>query len=243
MLSVNGREITAMIFDIDGTLVDSFPVLYSVFNRGIGHYELGPVSLEFLMGCFKQGQNLDEILRRVFPPHSEASLIEKCRKEISDLFWEIELDEVKLFTGATDLFKYLKERGIRIGIATGRTSLPEKEWDRFGRFGVHLFIDAIVTTREVGKRKPAPDAILECAQRLRVSIKNCLVVGDTVDDILAARSAGALAVAVSTGQDERDLLEKENPELLFDSLKDLSFFLNEQERKEKKKKPQSLLRR
>ncbi len=242
MLSISGREIAAMIFDIDGTLVDSFPVLFSVFNKGIGHYELGPVSLEFLMGCFKQNQNLDEILRKVFPPNSE-SLIGKCRKEISDLFWEIELNEVKLFPGTTELFKHLKGRGIRIGIATGRTSLPEKEWDRFERFGVHLFIDAIVTTREVGKRKPAPDAILECANRLQVPIENCLVVGDTVDDILAARNAGALPVAVSTGQDERDLLEKEKPELLFDSLKELSYFLSEQEKKEKENQPQSFLRR
>jgi phosphoglycolate phosphatase len=78
----------------------------------------------------------------------------------------------------------------------------------------------------VEKRKPAPDAILECSSRLKIPVENCLVVGDTEADILASRSAGAIAVAVSTGEDDHDLLEREKPDFLFKALVELNMLLD-----------------
>ena len=223
---INGRKIEGVIFDIDGTLVDSFPVYCSAFNRGIKQYNLEPVSSEFLIDALKRSANLLEVFRKIFPPQTDEALIERCRKEILELFLKAEVDEVKPFPGVRELFKNLTNKGIRIGVATGRTSLPEKEWERFRRYGLDGFIDSIVTSREVEKRKPAPDAILECANRLKVTIKNCLVVGDTEADIIASKTAGALAVAVSTGEDDFELLERENPEFIFENLVDFGLFLN-----------------
>ena len=223
---INGRNIEGVIFDIDGTLVDSFPVYCSAFNRGIKPYNLEPVSSGFLIDALKRSANLLEVFRKVFPPQTDETLIERCRKEILELFMKAEVDEVKPFPGVRELFKSIRDKGIRIGVATGRTSLPEKEWERFKRYGLDGFIDSIVTSREVEKRKPAPDAILECANRLKVPIKNCLVVGDTEADIIASKTAGSLAVAVSTGEDDFELLERENPEFLFENLIDFDLFLN-----------------
>jgi HAD superfamily hydrolase (TIGR01549 family) len=225
---INGRNIEGVIFDIDGTLVDSFPVYCSAFNRGIKPYNLEPVSCQFLIDTLKRSASLIEVFRKVFPPQTDETLIERCRKEILELFLKVEVDEVKLFPGVRELFKNLSDKGIRIGVATGRTSLPEKEWDRFKRYGLDGFIDSIVTSREVEKRKPAPDAIIECANRLKVPITNCLVVGDTEADIIASKTAGSLAVAVSTGEDDFELLERENPEFLFKTLIELNTLLNGQ---------------
>ncbi len=189
---INGRNIEGVIFDIDGTLVDSFPVYCSAFNRGIQKYNLEPVSQRYLIDAMKRSANLLEVFRKVFPPGTEEALIEKCRKEILELFMKAEVDEVKLFPGVRELFKNLRDKGIRIGVATGRTSPPEKEWERFKRYGLDGFIDSIVTSREVEKRKPAPDAILECANRLKIPIENCLVVGDTEADIWPPEARGRL---------------------------------------------------
>ena len=223
---INGHNIEGVIFDIDGTLVDSFPVYCSAFNRGIKQYNLEPVSSDFLVDALKRSANLLEVFRKVFPPQTDEALVEGCRKEILELFLKAEVDEVKPFPGVCELFKNLRNKGIRIGVATGRTSPPEKEWERFKRYGLDGFIDSIVTSREVEKRKPAPDAILECANRLKVPIENCLVVGDTEVDIIASKSAGAIAVAVSTGEVDVGLLERENPEFLFKTLADFDLFLN-----------------
>jgi HAD superfamily hydrolase (TIGR01662 family) len=225
---IKGRYIKGVIFDIDGTLVDSFPVYCSAFNRGIQQYNLGPVSSRFLIDALKRSSNLLEVFRKVFPPGTDEALIERCRKEILELFMKAEVEEVKLFPGVRELFKNLRDKGIRIGVATGRTSLPEKEWERFKRYGLDAFIDSIVTSREVEKRKPAPNAILECANRLKIPTENCVVVGDTEADIMASRSAGAIAVAVSTGEDDHALLERENPEFLFKTLVEFDMFLSGQ---------------
>lgn len=227
---INGRQIEGVIFDIDGTLIDSFSAFGSVFNSGINQFNLEPVSKEFLANRLTRGLNLGEILQGIFPPHTDEATIEKCKKGILELFLKIETNEVKPFPGTKELFNHLKERGIKIGIATGRTSIPEDEWKRFKRFGLDRFIDSIVTSREVERRKPAPDAIIECAKRLNVPIEKCLVIGDTELDVIATRRAGGIPVAVLTGENNIDLLEKEKPELIFKTLNDFALFLNEQER-------------
>jgi HAD superfamily hydrolase (TIGR01509 family) len=228
MLKVNGRHVSGVIFDIDGTLVDSFSTLVTVFNQGTSHFNLKPVTFEFLIECFKRNLSLGEILREIAAPTVDDSVIEKWRKEILRLFLEVEAEQVKPFPGVPELFRKLKERGMKIGIATGRTSLPEYEWNRFKRFGLDRFIDALVTSREVENRKPAPDAILLCAVRLSLPVEQCLVVGDTEFDVLAAKKAGAMAVAVSTGIDDFEFLRKSDPELLFKDIGELSSFVDGQ---------------
>jgi HAD superfamily hydrolase (TIGR01509 family) len=225
MLFINGKRILGVIFDIDGTLVDSFSAFTSVFNQGTSQFNLRPVSQQFLTQSLKKGANLAEMLRLVFPPQTDESLIERCKREILEHFLKIEASEVKPFPGINELFRNLMDRGLRIGIATGRTSMPENEWDRFKRFGLEGFIDSIVTSREVARRKPAPDAILECAKRMKVPVENCLVVGDTEDDIIAARKAGGIPVAILTGEDHLDLSENEKPEFIFKNLIELTLFL------------------
>ena len=230
MLFINGKQIRGVIFDIDGTLVDTFPAFTSVFNEGTSQFNLRPVSQQFLTQSLKKGLNLAEMLRMTFPLQTDESLIEGCKRQILDHFLKIEATAVKPFPGINELFDRLKEGGIKIGIATGRMSKPEQEWDRFKRFGLEGFIDSIVTSREVASRKPAPDAILECAKRMNVPIQNCLVVGDTEDDVIAARKAAGIPVAILEGEDHLDIPESEQPELIFKNLVELTLFLEEQER-------------
>jgi HAD superfamily hydrolase (TIGR01549 family) len=227
MLKVNGRHVTGIIFDIDGTLVDSFSTLVTVFNQGTRRLNLMPVTFEFLVERFKKNHSLGEILREIAASPVDESVVEKCKKEILELFLKVEADEVKPFPGVLELFQKLKVRRMKIGIATGRTSPPENEWNRFKRFGLDPFIDALVTSREVEKRKPAPDAILLCIRRLSLPAEECLVVGDTEFDVLAAREAGALAAAVSTGIDDVELLKRSGPELLFKDIWEFCRFVDD----------------
>ena len=228
MLKVNGRQVTGIIFDIDGTLVDSFSTLVAVFNQGTGKFNLEPVTFEFLVERFKKNLSLGEILREIAAHPVDESAVESCKKEILQLFLEVEADQVKPFPGVLELFQKLKDRGLKIGIATGRTSPPENEWDRFKRFGLDHFIDALVTSREVEKRKPAPDAILLCALRLSLPAEECLVVGDTEFDVLAAKEAGALAAAVCKGIDDVERLRGSTPELLFKDIQEFCHFVDRQ---------------
>jgi phosphoglycolate phosphatase len=123
------------------------------------------------------------------------------------------------------LFRSLEDKGIKIGIATGRTSSVEDEWLRFKRLGLDGYISAIVTSREVERRKPAPDVIIECAKRMDVPIEKCIVVGDTESDIVAAKRAGAIAVAVTTGHEDKEALLRAQPEIVLRDVNDLIVYL------------------
>ena len=125
-----------MIFDIDGTLVDSFPVYCAAFNKGIKEYELEPVSNKVLIGFHEEWRKPDRDIPKGLSPDADDLRIEECRQEVLELFLKAEVDEVKPFPGVDELFQSLRNRGMRIGIATGRTSLPEKEWERFKRYGL-----------------------------------------------------------------------------------------------------------
>jgi HAD superfamily hydrolase (TIGR01509 family) len=228
MFVINGRYITGVIFDIDGTLVDSFSTLYTVFNQGLRDFGLKPVPIEFLIRSFKKHLTLGETLREVSSPPLPESVMERCREKILELYRSAETESVRPFPGTLELFKSLKEWGGKIGIATGRTSKPEMEWARFRRYGLDGYIDALVTSAEVGSRKPAPDAILTCAERLNVPIAHCVVVGDTEFDIVAAKRAGAIAVVIATGQESADLLSQANPDLIFENLAVFASYLNTQ---------------
>jgi phosphoglycolate phosphatase len=230
MLFVNGKQIKGVIFDIDGTLIDSFSAFTTVFNQGISQFDLRPVSQQFLIQSLRRGANLGDLLRRIFPQQTDESVIERCKTTILDHFVKIEASEVKPFPGVNELFCNLMDRGVKIGIATGRTSMPEHEWDRFKRFGLGRFIDSIVTSREVANRKPAPDAILECARRMSVPMERCLVVGDTEDDVIAARKAGGIPVVILAEEDRLDISESEQPEFIFSNLIEFTLFLERQEK-------------
>jgi HAD superfamily hydrolase (TIGR01549 family) len=211
----------AVIFDIDGTLIDTFDLYCTVFNRGIGGYGLGPVSREFLARRLSAAFGLREMLHDVFPAGTDEATFDACRADIRRLFLQAEAGEVKLFPGIEELFRHLKERGIKIGIATGRVSTSDDEWKRFRRFGLDTFVDAIVTSKEIACRKPAGDVIVECARRLGVPVEDCIAIGDTESDVVATRDAGAIAVAVTTGQDDHDRLWKAGPATVCASVNDL----------------------
>jgi HAD superfamily hydrolase (TIGR01549 family) len=211
----------AVIFDIDGTLVDSFSVYLKVFNEGIADYDIEPVPGHLLDNYLRKGKGLKEILEAVLPPGTDDSIIDACKNRIKRFFRQVEPEEIKSFPGVEELFGHLQSRGVKIGIATGRMSTSQDEWRRFTRLGLSRFIDAIVTSQEVFSRKPAPDVLLACARRLDVPIVACLAVGDTESDILAAKRAGAIAAYVRTGEEDADAIAKAGPDIILESTYDL----------------------
>ncbi|OPX97342.1 MAG: Phosphoglycolate phosphatase [Syntrophorhabdus sp. PtaU1.Bin002] len=221
-------DVKALIFDIDGTLVDSFDAYREVFNQGVAEFDVGPISRDVLRDYLAKGLSLREILQNVFVSPMDDAAYEVCRAKILQLFKQVEQEGVKPFTGTEALFRYLEAKGIKIGIATGRTSSPEDEWLRFRRLGLDRYISTIVTSREVEHRKPAPDAIIECSRRLNIPLEQCVIVGDTESDIVAAKRAGAIAVAVTTGQENGDVLLKAEPAVVLKDLGNLIAYLEEQ---------------
>ncbi len=225
MLFFEKNQINATIFDIDGTIIDSISLYYHHFNKGLKKMGYRTVSKEFLLNCLAQGVSLKDILKRSIPNDGEE-VIEELASIILKSFVQVDIN-VPVLPGVREAFSFLKRFNTKIGLASGRTSGQTYEIKRLRHLGLHEYIDVVVTADEVERRKPHPDVILLCARKLGVKPESCLVIGDSISDIIAAHRAGAIAAAVCTGVDTRERLSEAKPAVIMDSLKYITTLLKE----------------
>jgi HAD superfamily hydrolase (TIGR01549 family) len=191
----------ALIFDLDGTLVDT--VYAHVFAWQLALGEAG-IPLDGWRIHRRIGMSGGLFTRAVAREVGHALSPEQARflqDRHGELFRTL-LSERRPLPGAVDLLRHLREAGVPHGIATsGRHPEIDASLSALGVPG-----DTVVVDRgDVSRAKPEPDLFLRCQQLLGVAVDDCYVVGDAVWDLLAARRAHMLGVGVLTGgygQDE-----------------------------------------
>lgn len=185
------EKIQSVIFDLDGTLVDSMWLWHDI-------------DVEFLE---KRGLTLPETYQRDIEGMSftetavytkELFHLSESVEELKEIWNRMAIEkytyEVPFKPGAEEFLKYCKEHKISVGIATSNSrELVENVIEAQKISG---FFDCIVTSCEVARGKPAPDVYLEAARRCAASPGNCLVFEDVVSGILAGKAAGMRVCAV-----------------------------------------------
>ncbi len=212
--------IKGVIFDLDGTMLDSIDAFWWAFNAAVVTFKLEPVAKERLLGLMNQGASLAEILSDIYPvlrTEPVSLKVQEIMAKIKEEFLAHSKDEVGLTSGAQELFSLLRLKGIKMGIVTSRAVAPEKQWHELRKLRVAYFIDAIVTGAEI-PRKPAPDAIIECLKQLALLPEECIFVGDSQADMRAAKAAGVKSMAITTGVGGMEGLSAESPDFIFDNL-------------------------
>lgn len=184
--------IEAVIFDLDGTLMDSMGVWVKVDHIYVERYGL-TVPEDFYQRM--EGMSFTETAAyylEVFPEIDRT--VDELKAEWNEIAYECYRAEVMLKPGAEHFLRYLKEQGIRAGIASSNSrELIEAS---VKSHGIENYIDAVSTSHEVNAGKPAPDVYLKTAEKLGVSPENCLVFEDVPMGILAGKNAGMKVCAV-----------------------------------------------
>jgi phosphoglycolate phosphatase-like HAD superfamily hydrolase len=93
------------------------------------------------------------------------------------------------------------------------------------KHGLAKYFQHIITALDTNNPKPAPEALIKCAQQMAIPASDCIVVGDSVADIRAGKNAGIKTVAVLSGLFSREELEKEKPYLILKNVTELPSFL------------------
>lgn len=186
------EHVDAVIFDLDGTLVDSMWVWTAIDADYIEKYNLTvPERFHETMEGMSFTETAEYFLQ-VFPelPHTVKSIKQEWYEMSVDKYTH----EVKLKEGVREFLAQLKLRGIRTGIATSNDrKLVEKTLEAKG---IAACFDALCTSCEVNKGKPAPDVYLKAAELLSVSPERCLVFEDVPMGILAGKNANMKVCAV-----------------------------------------------
>ena len=185
----------ALIFDLDGTLVDTVYAHVFAWQRAFAEMEL-PIDgwrihrrVGMSGGLFARAA-AREIGRPLSPEESDA-----LQRRHGELYREL-LPERRPLPGAIELLAELRAEGIVHGIATsGRRPEIDASLEALG-----VAAETVVIARgDVERAKPEPDLFLACAERLGIQPSDCYVVGDAVWDLLAARRAGMLSVGLLSG--------------------------------------------
>ena len=195
-----------MIFDIDGTLVDTNPAHVEAWCRAF--QRLGfDVSPEQIVP--EIGKGGDKLVPSVLGPEVEASLSEALGKVQKEEFLAIAMDrQFRVFAGTTEIFDTLRERDIRTALATSSDEKHLQGTLRSAGLDLRTLADAVVTKSEADASKPSPDLVVAAVEQLGLPASQCAMVGDTVYDGQACQGAGVAFLGVLSGPaSESDLLD------------------------------------
>lgn len=181
----------AVIFDLDGTLVDSMWMWKAIDIEYLGRYghECPPLLQKEI-----EGMSFSETAVYFKETFAIPDSIEKIKQAWTEMSIEKYRSQVPLKAGVRQFLEFLKEKGIFMGIATsnGREMVDVV----LKSLGIMSFFQVIATACEVAAGKPAPDIYLNVAQRLGVRPEQCMVFEDVPAGILAGKAAKMTVCAV-----------------------------------------------
>ncbi len=193
-IQIMTERITGVLWDVDGTMVNSEPLHVSAWDKALqerGH-QLSNLSQEVLttMAGKKPISIAGEMVRDLHLQINPEELL--LRK--SSLFMASIATDLEEMPGLVESVTTLKEKGYRLAIGTSMTHQYVQLV--LERFHLEDFFEAIVTGDEVHKGKPDPETYLLVAEKLALDSKNCAVIEDATSGVLAANGAGSICIAI-----------------------------------------------
>lgn len=181
----------AVLFDLDGTLVDSMWVWSQIDIDYLGSYGFSvPEELQRIV----EGMGFTEVAVYFKERFSIPDSIEKIKRIWQEMAMDKYCHSVPVKPGVKSLLPFLKEKGIRMAVASSNDAALIEACLKAN--GIREYFDAVITACEVKKGKPAPDVYLEAARRLHVLPEECLVFEDIIPGIQAGKNAGMEVCAV-----------------------------------------------
>ena len=203
-------EINTLLFDWDGTLVDSAMSSYLTFQKALEHCGVG-----FSWEQFEEHFTPD--WHRMY----EAVGLEEARWKVADEAWKKSYPCVQysLVSGAQDTLRTLRDRRYRLGVVTSgsRWRLQDEVRD----FGLDGIFDVVICNEDVVMRKPDPEGLFKAADRLKCETACCAYVGDVPEDILAGKRARMHTVGVKSAFPTSRKLADASPDLNLQSISEL----------------------
>jgi HAD superfamily hydrolase (TIGR01549 family) len=185
----------ALIFDLDGTLVDTVYAHVFSWQRALAEAGMAIDGWRIHRRMGMSGGLFTRAVAREIGREITEAEAEALQRRHGELFNDL-LPDRSALPGAIDLLRFLREAGMPHGIATsGRRPEIDASLEALG-----VGAETVVVERgDVLRAKPAPDLFLNCQQRLGVPVDDCYVVGDAVWDLLAARRARMLSIGLLSG--------------------------------------------
>lgn len=199
-----------IIFDLDGTLVDAYKAIQMSFNyamKKLGYTERAPLTIKRAVGWG------DENLLKPFVKDKDLKkLVDIYRRHHKKAL----LKYSHLYPKVISLLRYLKERGLKLAIASNRPTIFTKILLK--KFKIDKYFDYVLCADRLKSIKPNPEILEKIMKRLSVESEDTVFVGDMSIDILAGKNAKVRTIAVLGGSSKREELKKLKPDKIISNV-------------------------
>jgi pyrophosphatase PpaX len=204
--------IKAILFDLDGTLINTNNLIMQSFKHAFKTYLNRDIEESEIVKFF--GVPLEKAVAS-FGEENAEGIIKAFRE-----FNEEKHDELaEGFEGIEEALKSLKAMGLSLGIVTSKRQLMAHRSLKL--INIFDYMDVIITPEDTDKHKPDPDPIFKACEVLKVSPAEIIMVGDSIYDIQCGINAGSETCAVTYTEFAMDEIKELNPQYIVDNIMDL----------------------
>jgi pyrophosphatase PpaX len=211
-------NLTTILFDLDGTLIDTNELIISTYLHTLEKYFPGKYGREDVLPFL--GPTLHEVFGAMDPERVEEMVLEYRSYNLAN-----HDALVKEFVGVMETIETLKKKGYKLAIVT--TKREDVAFKGLRLMKLDSFFDVMIAYDHVKKVKPDPEPIFLALEKLGSKPEETLMVGDNFHDVLAGKNAGTKTAGVAWTIKGRDYLAKYEPDYMLENMTDLLTILGE----------------
>ncbi len=215
------NDLTAVLFDLDGTLVDTVELILAAHAHTFAHH---------LKGAWPDRRaiirNFGRPLYDALHEYAVADGVTEPDRVVPQMVADYRVFQhehhdrlVTAYDGVGDVLAALKERGYVLGVVTSKAQRGARR--EVEQFGLANLLDVAIFLEDTARHKPEPEPLLEAARRRGFAPDRALYVGDSIHDIAAGRAAGMRTAGALWGPFDRADLETAGPDTLVEAPRDL----------------------
>jgi len=220
---VNLQDKNVLLFDLDGTLVDSVPDLALAVNQTLTELHLSPFSQEVIRGWV--GNGAQTLIERALSGSSiikdnlDTDAVNKALAIFLSHYQHCLCQESSLYADVKETLISLKTLGYQLAIITNK---PAQFIEPIiNGLGLNGLFELLIGGDSLAERKPHPLPILHACQQLAVSVEQCLMIGDSKNDILAAKAANMQSIGLTYGYNYGEDIAVYQPEWRLEKFSEL----------------------
>lgn len=208
-----------ILFDLDGTILDVRSAYLEAAKKAfslMGQKTVNIVLVIEIPKRLEQDRPIDDLLEGI-----------DARKFLNiylKSYYQSTTEKAKPMPRVSEVLTQLGKKA-KLALITRRNISQEEVRKELERFGLNGFFQYISTAFDTEKPKPSPEALIRCSKEIRVPQSDCIIVGDSVVDVRAGKNARIRTVAVLSGIFSREELEKENPDLILESVNQMPDYI------------------
>lgn len=219
---MNFKDKELIIFDFDGTLINSVPDLTLAINTMLSHYQLPEVPVEEVAPFIGNGART--LVKRALK-HSmkDAEMTDKFFEEAFAFYLksygEVPCKDTYLYPGVVETLKYLDEKAYKMVICTNKPFTFIEPI--LNHLNIKQFFKIWIGEDSLAETKPNAVPLLYLANEMNISINRCIMVGDSKNDILAAQNAEMDSIGLTYGYNYNEHIADYNPTIVVDNFAQL----------------------